>query len=202
MFYIRFEQNELCNVHSNRRARVIMMNVSKKIIFKCFKKFENLNNENETYKLSKHELMNHVIDLKEDKLFSYNLIYFLSENELKILKKYLNKHLKNDFIWLFQLFIETLILFVKKKNGSLRLCVNYKTFNNLIIKNRYSLLLIDENLNRLNKIKMYIDLNLIATYHRMRIKRNDEWKTTFKTRYNHFKYQILFFDLKNASAFF
>ena len=76
------------------------MNVLKKIIFKCFKKFKNLNNENETYKLSKHKLMNHVIKLKKNKLFSYNLIYFLSESELKIFKKYLNKHLKNDFIQL------------------------------------------------------------------------------------------------------
>ena len=174
MFYIRFERNELYNVHSNRRARVMTMNVSKKIIFKCFKKFKNLNNEDETYKLSKHELMNHVIELKENKSFFYDLIYFLSENELKIFRKYLNKHLKNNFIQFFQLFVKTFILFVKTKNNSLRLCVNYKTFNNLIIKNKYFLSLINESLNRLNKIKMYIDLNLTATYHRMRIKRNNK----------------------------
>ena len=150
------------------------MNVSKKTIFECFKEFENLNNEDETYKLSKHKLMNHVIKLKKNKSFFYDLIYFLSKSELKILKKYLNKHLKNDFIRFFQSFVEAFILFVKKKNDSLRLCVNYKIFNNLIIKNRYFLSLIDESLNRLNKIKMYIDLNLIATYHRMKIKKNDE----------------------------
>ena len=174
VFYIRPERNELYNVHSNRRARVITMNVLKKTIFECFKKFENLSNENETYKLSKHELMNHVIELKKDKSFSYDSIYFLSKSELKILKKYLNKHLKNDFIRFFQSFVEAFILFVKKKNDSLRLCVNYKIFNNLIIKNRYFLSLIDESLNRLNKIKMYIDLNLIATYHRIKIKKDDE----------------------------
>ena len=174
VFYIRFERNELCNVHSNRRARVITMNISKKIIFECFKKFKNLNNENEAYKLSEHKFMNHAIKLKEDKLFLYDLIYFLSESELKIFKKYLNKHLKNDFIRFFQSFVEAFILFVKKKNNSLRLCVNYKVFNNLIIKNKYFLSLISESLNRLNKVKMYIDLNLIATYHRMRIKRNNQ----------------------------
>ena len=91
------------------------MNVSKKTIFECFKEFENLNNKDKTYKLSEHELMNHVIELKEDKSFSYNLIYFLSENKLKILKKYLNKHLKNNFIRFFQSFVEAFILFVKKK---------------------------------------------------------------------------------------
>ena len=178
------------------------MNVSKKIILKCFKKFENLNNEDEAYKLSEHEFMNHVIELKENKSSFYDSIYFLLKSELKILKEYLNKHLKNNFIRFIQSFVETLILFVKKKNDSLRLCVNYKAFNNLIIKNKYFLSLISESLNCLSKVKMYIDLNLIATYHRMIIKRSNEWKTTFKTKYNYFEYQILFFDLTNVSTFF
>ena len=101
--------------------------------------------------------MNHVIELKKNKLFFYDSIYFLLKSKLKISKKYLNKHLKNDFIQFFQLFVETFILFVKKKNDNLRLCVNYKTFSNLIIKNKYFLSLISESLNRLNKVKMYID---------------------------------------------
>ena len=155
------------------------MNASKKIIFECFKKFENLNNKNETYKLSEHKFMNHVIELKEDKSPFYDLIYFLSKSELKILRKYLNKHLKNDFIRFFQSFVETLILFVKKKNGSLRLCVNYKVFNNLIIKNKYSLSLINESLNRLSRAKIYIDLYFIATYHRMKIKKKRWIKNDF-----------------------
>ena len=104
------------------------MNVLKKTIFKYFKKFENLSNEVKTYKLLEHEFIDHVIELKKDKSSFYGFIYFLSESELKILRKYLNKHLKNDFIRLFQSFVETFILFVKKKNGSLRLCVNYKIF--------------------------------------------------------------------------
>ena len=91
------------------------MNVSKKIIFKCFKKFENLSNEDKTYKLSKHEFMNHVIKIKKNKSFLYNLIYFLLKSKLKILRKYLNKHLKNDFIQFFQSFVKAFILFIKKR---------------------------------------------------------------------------------------
>ena len=142
VFYIRSESNKLCNFHSKRRARVITINVSKKIISECFKKFENLNNEDETYKLSEHESMNHVIKLKKDKSPFHDLIYFLSENKLKIFRKCLNKYLKNNFIQFFQSFVEAFILFVKKKNGSLRLYVNQKIFNNLIIKNKYFLPLI------------------------------------------------------------
>ena len=77
------------------------INVSKKTIFECFKKFEDLNNEDEIYKLLKHEFMNHIIELKENKLLFYDSIYFLSKSELKIFKKYLNKHLKNNFIRFF-----------------------------------------------------------------------------------------------------
>ena len=77
VFYIQSERDELNNVHSNRRTRVITMNVSKKTIFKCFKEFENLNNENEAYKLSEYELMNHAIELKKNKSFFYDSIYLL-----------------------------------------------------------------------------------------------------------------------------
>ena len=101
MFYIQPKSNELCNIHLKRRTYVMTMNVSKKTISEYFKKFENLNNEDEAYKLSKHESMNHVIELKKNKSSFYNFIYFLSESELKILRNYLNKHLKNDFIRFF-----------------------------------------------------------------------------------------------------
>ena len=174
VFYIRPESDKLYNAHLKRRARVMTMNVSKKTILECFKKFEDLNNEDEAYKLLEHELMNHAIELKKNKSSSYDFIYFLSKSELKIFRKYLNKHLKNDFIRLFQLFTEALILFIKKKNDSLRLCVNYKVLNSLTIKNKYFLSLIGESLNRLSKIKVYTDLNLIAIYHQMKIKKSDE----------------------------
>ena len=67
-----------------------------------------------------------------------------------------------------------MILFVRKKNDNLRLCVNYKNFNFIIIKNRYSLFFIDENLNKFNRAKRFINFDFIVAYHRMRIKKNDE----------------------------
>ena len=174
MFFIRSESEELYNVHSKRRAHVIIMNIFDKIIFEYFEKFKNLKNVNKVYKLSKHDFINHIIELKKDKSLFSSSHYFLLRSELKVCKKYLNKYLKNDFIQIFQSLAETFILFVKKKNNRFQLCVNYTTFNNLIINHRYSLSLIDKSLNRLNKIKIFIDLNLIATYYRMRIKKSNE----------------------------
>ena len=85
------------------------------IIFEILKKIENLINENKTYELSNHESINYVINLKLNKKSFYNIIYFLFEIKLKILRIYFNKHFKNDFIKFFIFSIDTSILFVNKK---------------------------------------------------------------------------------------
>ena len=71
-------------------------------------------------------------------------------------------------------FVDVPILFMFKKGGGLRLCVNYKDLNAIIIKNRHSLSLITETLNRLCETKRFIKLNLKNVYHRIRIKKSDE----------------------------
>ena len=91
---------------------------------------------------------------------------------------------------------------MKKSNEDLRLCVNYRELNMITIKNRYSLSLVNESIDRLTMIKRYTQLNLIAAYHRLRIRKGDEWKTAFRTRYGHFEYQVLPFGLTNAPATF
>ena len=63
---------------------------------------------------------------------------------------------------------------MRKKNDNLRLCVDYKNLNVIIIKNKYSLPLIEENLNRLNRAKRFTSLDLTTIYYRIRIKRNNE----------------------------
>ena len=74
--------------------------------------------------------------------------------------------------------------------------------NTITIKNRHSLSLISETLNRLYESKIFIKLDFKNAYYRLRIKINNEWKTTFRTRYDHFEYLIIFFDLVNVSITF
>ena len=71
-------------------------------------------------------------------------------------------------------FVNVLILFVSKKDGELRLCMNYKSLNAIIIKNHHLLPFITKMLNRLCEIKRFIKLDLKNAYHRIRIKKNDE----------------------------
>ncbi len=82
------------------------------------------------------------------------------------------------------------------------MCVNYREFNKITKKNRYLFSLIKEMLDRLQKVIMFTKLDIRDIYHRIRIKKGDEWKIVFRTRYNYFKYIVIFFGLANALVIF
>ena len=144
----------------------------------------------------------HAIKLQDNKQPLYGTIYSLRPVELETLKIYIKTHLKTGFIWPFKFPVGTPILFNKKPNGSFLLCVNYPSLNNFTIKNQYLLPSIEEALNRLRRAKQFTQLILTSAYYQMRIKEGDEWKTIFKTWYNHFEYQVMPFGLFNAPASF
>jgi hypothetical protein len=95
-----------------------------------------------------------------------------------------------------------LILFAKKSENDLKFCVNYKELNAITIKNRYSIFLMNQLLNRFSDVKKFIKLNIQTTYNFIRIKKRNEWKTIFRCRYEQFEYRIIFFDFANAFATF
>ncbi len=144
----------------------------------------------------------YAIELIDVKQPPYGPIYAFSSVELKTLKTYIEIHLKTEFIWPFKSPAGALILFDKKPDGNLRLCVNYRDLNNLTIKNRYPLPLIDKSLDRLGRAKWFTQLDLTSAYHWMRIREGDKWKTVFRTKYGYFDYQVMPFGLSNAPASF
>ncbi len=147
-------------------------------------------------------LNDHSIELVEGKQPPYGPIYALSPVELKTLKTYIETHLKTGFIRPSKSPASAPILFDKKPDGSLRLCVNYRGLNNLTIKNRYPIPLIGEALDRLGRAKWFTQLDLTNAYHQMKIREGDEWKTAFRTRYGFFEYQVMPFGLSNTPASF
>jgi len=151
-------------------------------------------------KLSLHEDHDHAIEITAES--SYESLYNLLNTELMILRQYLNTVLAKEWIKHFISLTDTFILFILKKNDSLHLCMNYRDLNKIVVKNRHSLSLISETLDRLSKIKQFTKLNLKNVYYCLRIQREDEWKTTFRTHYDHFEYIIMSFDLINASVIF
>jgi hypothetical protein len=121
---------------------------------------------------------------------------------LKILKEYLNKNLKREYIQNFSNSAGASILFILKKNRSFRIYVNYRGLNKIIVKNRYSFPLLKETLNRFNAAAIYTKFDFKEAYYRIRIKKGDEWKTIFRIKYGHFKYKMMFFGLVNTLAIF
>ena len=106
---------------------------------------------------------------------------------------------------LFELIVSTrLFQFCSSKNSKkkFRFCVNYRDLNVVIVKNRYFLFLIFETLNRLNRVKIFIKLNIIIVFNRFRIREENETFIAFRTRFELFEYLIMLFDLCNEFAFF
>ncbi len=164
------------------------------------KEYEDVFSTESADKLSLHEDHDHAIEITAE--LSYESLYNLLNTELVILRQYLNNVLAKEWIKHFVSSIDASILFILKKNDSFHLCMNYRDLNKITVKNRHSLSLISETLDRLSKVKQFTKLNLKNVYHRIRIQREDEWKTTFHIHYDHFKYMIMSFDLINASVIF
>ncbi len=148
------------------------------------------------------KINNHVIVLMDDWQLLYGLIYSLRPVELETLKAYIKNNLANSFIKPSKSPAGAPIFFDKKPDGSLRLSVDYQSFNNLTIKNQYPLPLVGESLDWLGQTRRFTQLDLNNAYYRMRIRKDDEWKTVFRTRYCYFEYQVMPFRLTNAPATF
>ncbi len=152
--------------------------------------------------LPKHGPQDHAIDLVDGGTVPFGPLYNLSASELKVLRDYINENLAKGFIRASTSPAGAPILFVKKKDGTLRLCVDYRGLNRVTIKNRYPLPLISEALDRLVSAKVYTKLDIRSAYNLVRIREGDEWKTAFRTRYGHFEYRVMPFGLANALGTF
>ena len=144
----------------------------------------------------------HTIELMEDKVPTWGLLYSMSANELKVLKAYIEKMVDKGFIRASFLSAASPVLFAKKPGGGLRFCVDYQILNAITVKNRYPLPLVKETLERVCKAKIFSKINIIAAFNKLQIKEEEEWKTAFQTWYGLYKYLVMPFGLANGPSSF
>jgi hypothetical protein len=95
-----------------------------------------------------------------------------------------------------------LVLFVKKKDRMLRLCIDFRQLNNVIVKNKYALPSIDELFDQLKDAKIFSKIDPRSRYHQVRIKDEDIIKTAFRTRYGHYEFIVVLFEISNTPVVF
>lgn len=160
-----------------------------KRILAAYKEYESLFFEGpKNEALLEHQSWNHEIPLESGKTPSFGLIYQQSATKLQHLKEYIDENLAKGFIQPFTSFAASLTLFVLKKNGKLRLCVDYRMLNSITIKDKYPLPLINELHDQLQGATIFTTLNMRGAYNLIRIKKSKEWKTAFRTRYGLYEY--------------
>ena len=122
--------------------------------------------------------------------------------ELKELKLQFQELLEKGFIRPSVLPWGAPVLFVKKKDGTLRLCVDYKQPNKMTVKRKYLLPRINDFFNQLKGASVFSKIDLRSGYHQLRIKDADVHKMVFRTRYGHYEFLVMPFGLTNAPTTF
>ena len=172
------------NIHPSRRPHIFSL-IAEKARTKIpaeYLDFVDIFSLDLAFKLPEHSgINNHAIKPVDGQQPLYGPIYHLALVKLGPLKAYIETNLANAFIKPSKSLAGTPILSDQKSDGSLRLYINYQGLNNLTIKNRYPLPLIEESLDRLERAKQFTQLNLTSAYHWMRIRKGDKWKIVFRT---------------------
>ena len=128
--------------------------------------------------------------------------YRMAPTELAKLKRQIGDLLEKKFIRPSASLWGGPVLLVKKKDGSSRLCVDYRQLNKLTIKNKYPLPIIDDLLNQLRGAGVFSKIDMRSGYHQILVKLEDVQKTAFRSRYGHYEYVVMPFGVTNAPAIF
>ena len=143
-----------------------------------------------------------VIDLMPDTRPIARVPYHMAPAEIRELRDQIEHLLGQGFIRRSTSPWGAPVLFVKKRDGSLRLCVDYRELNKVTIRNKYPLPRIDDLFDRLRGATLFSKIDLRSGYHQLRIREQDVSKTAFLTRYGSYEFRVMPFGLTNAPAVF
>jgi transposase InsO family protein len=194
------------NIHAIARPlghTVLEEHEIKKVVPQAYHDFMPLFLDDHARKLPPHRPgVDHAINLTPDFVPPFGPLYNMSPTELNAQKEWLDDNLAKGFIRPSSSPAASPMLFVKKKEGSLRPCLDYRGLNKGTIKDRYPLPLINETLTTVAKAKIITKIDIRDAYNLIRVKAGDEWKTAFRTRFGLFEFLVMPFGLTNAPATF
>jgi len=168
-----------------------------------FRPYQSIMSQEEADALPQHRPYDCKIELKEGSTAPWGPIYPLSEVEQQTLREWLKDMERTGKIKQLTSPAGSPILFVPKPHGrGLRLCVDYRALNQITIPNRYPLPLMQELQDRVLGAHWFTKMDLKNGFHLIRMRRGDEWKTAFRTRYGLFEFQVMPFGLTNVPSTF
>ena len=167
-----------------------------------YHEFADVFSKNKAEILPPHHPYDLKINLEEGAQPLVGPIYSFSASEQEALKEFIEENLNTGFIRPTSSPYGVLVLFVKKKDGSLCFCVDFCGLNCISKKDHYPLPLISDLLDSPHKAQVYSKINLRHTYYLVHIANSDEWKTAFRTCYRSFEWSVMSFNLTNASVAF
>ena len=141
-------------------------------------------------------------DQGEEKEVPWGSLYSMSRDELFVLRKTLLDLLAKGFIRVSHSPAGAPVLFARKPGGGLRFYVDYRALNAVTVKDRYPLPLMKETLRQLSRAKWFTKVDVRAAFHRIRMKKGEEWKTAFRTRYGLYEWMVTPFELAGSPACF
>ena len=171
-------------------------------IYQILKKYEDVFPNDLPVGLPQKRSIEHQINLKEDHTPPSRSPYRLSWEQNDELKRQLEELIEKQHIEPSVSPYGAPVMFVKKSDGSLRMCIDYRALNHITIKNKHPLPLIDEQIDQLAEAKYFTKIDLRSGYHQVRINEKDIEKTGFNTKYGHFQFKVMPFGLCNAPGTF
>ena len=190
---------DVINVFSVDEMIQNLKNVKVKLSLK-YQNFLDIFDRAQADKLSSHHWYDQKIELTSDATSFHCWAYRMSLYKLQKVKKYLNENLFKEFITSNKASYFSFVLFILKANEDLRFCIDYQKLNAIIKRNRYSLSLIDEMINKIIDCKHLIRLNIISTFNKLQMHSDSENYTIFIIALEAYKSKMLSFKLINDSA--
>ena len=149
--------------------------------------------EEEAKALPPHRYVDHAILLIKGGKPPFRRMYFMSDNDLKELKAWIEENLPKSFIRASSSSAASPIIIVQRPGSAPRVCVDYRALNDITIKDRHPLPRIEETLNQIRGVKYFTKIDLHRYFPQRRIQEGDEWKMAFRSRYSLFEFLVISF---------